>query len=185
MFRLIFVALLGDAKHKHSEKAKEVPMIMYLPLVLLAGISLVSALPLFSGFIPLPGVAQVDIHFIPHFDHWLVWASIIAFAVGLFSAFFVYFNKEKDPINIDLFANKFYLDEIYANIIRIGQDLVATLIYFLDEFFINCLAVGGCTRSAQGIGNFFRKKIQNGNLQTYAIFFGLGIAATLYFTIFN
>lgn len=178
MLRLVFVAILGDAKHKHSEDAKEVSPIMLAPLILLAVVALISPwlniIPSAEGF-----KAPTEIHI-----NTPTICSLVALLAGAAGAFVLYFNKTKDPLNIKLFANKFYIDELYEKIVKIGQDFVAALVYFFDEFFINGLLVGGTSRSAEGIGNIFRNKIQNGNLQGYAIVFGLGIAITIFITVF-
>ncbi len=182
MFRLIFVAILGKAKHKHSEDAKEVSMLMLAPLVILVIVSALS--PFFSDFVPLPELKEIDFHVVPHFGDKLVLFSIGAFVLGFIPALLLYAGKTKDPLNIPLFRNKFYIDEIFGHIIKWGQDILAAVVHFLDEFVINGLLVGGVTRSAQGLGNLFRSKIQTGNIQTYAFMFGIGIAITIYITVF-
>lgn len=184
MFRLIFVAILGKAKHEHSEKAKEVSLLMLVPLLLLCLISLASPFPFIEDFMPLPGLKKAGLHYIPHFTEPLVLYSMGTFVAGFIAAFVLYKGKTQEPVNIPLFRNKFYLDEIYAQIIKWGQDVLAAIVHFLDEFIINGLLVGGITRSAQGMGNIFRNKIQTGNLQTYALIFGVGIAVTIYIAVF-
>ena len=76
-----------------------------------------------------------------------------------------------------------YLDEIYLAIVKIFQDTFAAIVHFFDEFLISELLVGGLARSASGMGNFFRR-LQNGNLQNYAILFGAGILLVIYLTVF-
>ena len=97
-------------------------------------------------------------------------------------------RREVDPLAdnpvFKLFRNKFYLDEIYLRIVRFTQDKVAAFLHFLDEFLIGDLLVGGLARSATGLGNAFRR-LQNGNLQAYAILFGAGIILVIYLTVFS
>ncbi|MEO1857380.1 MAG: NADH-quinone oxidoreductase subunit L [Rubritalea sp.] len=183
MFRLIFIAFLGKAKDEHAEHAKEVPLIMAVPLALLALMALAS--PWLGSLIP----ALNDFH--PHTDikmNFVTGCSIGAFVVGLVAAVVLYKGKTSDPIAgnaaMKVFRNKFYLDEIYAKLIKLFQDLVAAVVHFLDEFVINGLLVGGLTRLAQGTGNIFRTKMQTGSLQNYAFLFGAGIILVIYLTVF-
>ncbi|HCC20448.1 MAG TPA: NADH-quinone oxidoreductase subunit L, partial [Verrucomicrobiales bacterium] len=61
---------------------------------------------------------------------------------------------------------------------------VAALVHFFDEFIIGGLLVDGATRSAQGVGNIFRRFAQNGSLSSYAYLMGLGAVLVIYFTVF-
>jgi NADH-quinone oxidoreductase subunit L len=61
--------------------------------------------------------------------------------------------------------------------------VAAAIIHFFDEFLINGLLVGGLTRSAEGVGNLFRR-VQSGNLQGYAFAFGFGVILIIYLTVF-
>ncbi len=179
MFRLIFVAILGKAKDDHSKNAKEVEIKMFGPLVILAVLAFVSQY--FTGLIP--ETIGNPIHSFPKVDEFFFY-SLGAFAVGFVLAFLFYYNRAKDPISIPLFRNKFYIDELYAGIVKWFQDILAALVHFLDEFIINGLLVGGATRLAQGTGNIFRKYGQSGNLQHYALISGVGILLAIYFTVF-
>lgn len=179
MFRLILVAFFGEAKHKHAEDAKEVSPIMWVPLALLAVMALAS--PFLGNLIP----ASADFH--PHLGfepNIVTWCSLAAFAIGFIAAFVLYKGKSSDPVSIPLFRNKFYLDEIYQKIITIGQDAVAAVVHFCDEFIIGVLIVGGATRSAQGVGNIFRRFAQSGSLSNYAYLMALGAVLVIYFTVF-
>jgi len=181
MFRLILVAFLGKPRSHGSEEAKEVKLVMMLPLILLAIMAFASPyidkiIPSSEGFHP---------HTEVHFKDPLFLYSIGAFAVGLIAAAFLYLGKKEEPIQIKLFANKFYIDELYANIVKFGQDVLAAIVHFLDEFLINGLLVGGLTRSVEGLGTTFRRYIQSGNLQGYTLVLGLGTILVIYFTVFS
>ncbi len=180
MFRLIFVAFLGEPRSENAKKAKEVGLVMWLPLVLLAGMAIGS--PYVGSIIPssedFKPVTEV------HPEDALFWYSISAFVVGLAAACVFYLGKKKEPLNIPLFANKFYIDELYAGVVKFAQDLLAAVVHFFDEFIIHGLFVGGLTRSVQGLGHSFRRYIQSGNLQAYALVLGLGTVLVIYFTAF-
>lgn len=179
MFRLFFIAFLGKAQNQHAEDAKEVPMLMAIPLLILGAMALAS--PWLGNLIP----ALNDFH--PHIGieiNLVTIASILAFLVGLVSAVVLYKGKENEPLNIPLFRNKFYVDEFYAKLIKAFQDVVASIVHFLDEFLISGMIVGGLTRIAQGTVNIFRNKMQNGNLQSYSVLIGAGAILVIYFTVF-
>ncbi len=178
MFRLIFVAFLGEAKDEHADHAHEVGIKMFGPLLILAAMAFAS--PFISDFIPANDFKpDTGIHFNNIFFY-----SVGAFVVGLGLAFYFYNGKKSDPISIPLFRNKFYIDEFYAGIVKWFQDILAAVVHFLDEFIINGMLVGGSTRIAQGTGNLFRKHCQSGNLQHYAFITGIGVILVIYFTVF-
>jgi NADH-quinone oxidoreductase subunit L len=184
MFRLVIVAFFGEAKDKHAEEAEEVDFKMFGPLVLLA------VMAFFSQYITplIPKAVGHEVETLPHING-LFFFSIGAFAVGFILAFLLYKGKESDPLAdnkiMKVFANKFYIDEFYAGIVKWFQDLLAAVVHFLDEFIINGLLVGGLTRIAQGTGNLFRKYGQSGNLQHYALISGVGVLLAIYFTVFS
>lgn len=178
MFRLYFVAFLGEAREHGAEEAKEVPLLMWLPLAILAIMAFAS--PYLSHAIPATG----DFH--PHLAfefNFVTYCSLGAFGLGLLLAFVFYFGREKETLSIPLFRNKFYIDELYASLIKWFQDAVATIIHFLDEFIINGMLVGGFTRLFQGAGGIFSKYFQSGNLQHYALLTGAGILLVIYFVV--
>ena len=182
MLRLFIVAFLGKPREHGAQEAKEVAPIMSLPLILLAIMAF--AAPHISQIFPMP--TEWDFHFkvLPDLSSSVFWTSIGVFVAGAVAAFIVYSGKDKDPLNISLFRNKFYLDEIYQKFIKIFQDAFAAIIHFLDEFLIGGMLVGGATRSAQGVGNLFRRFAQNGSLSNYAYLMALGSVLVIYFTVF-
>ena len=181
MFRLFFVAFIGKAKSDNSDHAKEVGPLMFVPLIIL------SFFAIFSGYSPLaniiaPAYQKVDIHIGP-----ALIASITALILGFALAFVLYFKAKEDRLANNpvakLFRNKFYLDELYAKIVNYAQDTVAAFIHFFDELIIGGLIVGGFSRAAGGIGRIFGR-LQSGNLQGYALIFGIGVLLVIYITVF-
>ena len=181
MFRLLFIAFLGEARDEHSKHAKEVELRMFGPLVFLAVMAIFS--PHFSFMLP----EAVGEPVYTGFPHWnlATKASLVAFTIGFVTAFLLYKGKSKDPINIPLFRNKFYLDGIYAGIVKWFQDVIAAIVEFIDLIIISRLLAEGTGRSAQGIGNLFRKHFQTGNLQHYAFISGAGVLIVICLTIFS
>lgn len=94
----------------------------------------------------------------------------------------MYRGKNSDPINIKLFANKFYFDEFYAKIVRYGQDALAGVVNFVDKLLIDGLIVRGSGLAASGAGQLFRR-LQVGNIQGYAFLFGLGVLLVVFLAV--
>ncbi len=180
MTRAYVVAFLGKPRDHGADHAHEVGPLMLLPLVLLAVMAIISGFAFTSG--ALNAYRPVAEH---HEGHAIVLgASIASLILGLLAGFVLYNGKDKDPVSIPLFKNRFYIDGIYDNfLVRYFQDAFAAIIAFFDEFIINGLIVGGLSRAAESFGNIFRK-VQSGSLQGYAFAFGLGVILVVYFTAF-
>ena len=180
MTRAFVITFLGKTRTKNADHAHEVGPLMSVPLVLLAVMGLIAGFPFIASALA-PAYDQPDglIHLGP-----VTFISIGALVIGVLAGFFLYAGKEKDPVSIPLFRNRFYLDTIYEKgIVKYFQDALAAIVHFIDEILINSILVGGLTRLVESIGNLFRKT-QNGNLQTYAFTFGLGVLLLIYFTVF-
>jgi NADH-quinone oxidoreductase subunit L len=181
MFRLFFIAFLGKSRSDHADHAKEVGPLMSAPLLILTVLAIIAGYGFVAGPIA-PAYSPMDFHVGAAFM-----ASIAAVVLGILVAYKLYAKAEKDPLAekplFQVFRNKFYFDEAYAKLVRIAQDTVAAFVHFFDELFINGLIVGGFSRAAGGIGRIFGR-LQSGNLQGYAVLFGLGVILVIYFTVF-
>jgi len=111
--------------------------------------------------------------------------AFIAFISGLALAWVLYANKDKDPVYIPLFANKFYFDEIYASLIRYTHDLFASICGQFDRLVLDGAIVRWLLAGGTYSTGFVLRFLQVGNLQGYAFFFGAGVVALLYFVIFK
>jgi NADH-quinone oxidoreductase subunit L len=177
MTRAFVVAFLGTSRSKDASHAHEVGPVMWVPLAVLAVLALVSGFAFVSG--PLNAVRPEHVA-----NPVVLAASIATLVLGVGAGFTLYRGREKDPLSIALFRERFYLDGIYENfIVRYFQDAFAAIIHFFDEFLINGLLVGGGTRAVASLGNLFRK-LQSGQLQGYSFAFGLGVILVIYFTVF-
>ncbi|MGJ8645027.1 MAG: NADH-quinone oxidoreductase subunit L [Luteolibacter sp.] len=183
MTRAFIITFLGKTRSENADHAKEVGPLMLIPLVALAAMAIVSGFPFLSG--ALNAIRPIHEHGHAEGHTVILIASISSLVLGLAAGFVLYAGKEKDPISIPLFKNRFYLDDIYEKgIVKYFQDCVAAIVHFFDEFIINGLIVGGLSRLAESFGNLFRKA-QSGNLQAYAFSFGLGVLLLIYFTVFH
>jgi NADH-quinone oxidoreductase subunit L len=179
MTRLFVVAFLGKTKSDNADHAHEVGPLMWAPLALLAVMGLIAGYPFINKLAPaLPDHAG-EFHF-----GFVAIVSLVALLGGSLAGYFLYNGKDKDPLSIPLLQNRFYIDRLYDHfIVKYFQDAFAAIVHFFDELFINGLLVGGISRGAQGLGLLIRR-MQSGNLQTYAAFLGAGVLLIIYLIVF-
>ena len=183
MTRLFVVAFLGKHRSENAGHAHEVGPLMWVPLALLATLSIfsgyVSQCPFLASCSPTMPEHAGEFHFTM-----VAGVSLAALILGVLAGFILYAGKDKDPVNIPLLRNRFEIDTFYDKfLVPYFQDAFATIVYFFDEFLINGLLVGGLSRATASTGDFFRK-MQSGQLQGYAFAFGLGVILVIYFTVF-
>ena len=176
MFRLVTVVFFAPGKSDHASHAHEVPPVMTIPLMILGILSVIGGYSLF---------AERFLHLPPESGFGLVTLlAIAAFAIGAVAAFVLYNGKKQDPISIPLFANKFYIDEAYAFLIKWTQDLLACYAAWFDRWVLDFGLVrwvfAGGTYSIGLVLRF----LQIGNLQAYAFIFGAGVIAIIYYILF-
>ncbi len=194
MFRLVFVVFCGRAKTNAAGHAHESPGVITWPLRILAVLSLIAGVigierlyehwflgepmepsnntffqQLFAPFIEAPVAACF---------------GLLALGIGFIGAYLLYAKAEKDPLPEKLGAfsramrNRFYIDEIYeATFIRL-HDTLAAIAAGLDWILEN--GVIGLVRGGTSLSAVVLRQLQNGNLQTYAFLFAIGVAFVLY-----
>ncbi len=177
MVRLVLVVFFGKPRSESSLHVEEAPPVMTVPLIVLAVMSVIAGFGVFARrFLVLPeekGVALL--------------VPLLAFATVLLGgglAFYLYRNRETDPINAAILRRRFYFDEFYAWLINWTQGLLSRVAAFFDRWIIDAGAVRGASGATWGTGALLRL-IQVGNLQAYSFLFGLGIVWLIYFTVFR
>jgi len=183
MTRLFVVVFLGKPRTHEAEHGHDGPIKMVGPLVVLAFFSVVAG----YGFIANGAVGH-EYHEALHKLHSAAGSTLamvlgtLAFAIGAGAGYVLYAGKDKDPILIPPFKQKFYFDELYAALIAGTQDLLAKLSAFADKWIIDgAVRVG--SGAVWGLG-FVLRFFQFGNLQGYAFIFGAGVVALIYFMVF-
>lgn len=178
MTRLVIVAFTGKSRSKEADHAQEVPMVMLLPLVILAIFSVISAHGLVAGALNA---------LIPQGHHEggtiVMVCSIVVLIAGFLAASKLYRGKDTDPLNIPLFANKFYFDEFYTGLVKYAQDRVAWIVNGLERIFVGGLTIRVPAALSAGLGNWMRR-LQSGSLQGYTFVFALGIIVAVYLAVF-
>ena len=171
MTRLFLVAFCGEPRSKHAEHAKESPVVMTVPLLILAVPSVVAGY--FNMHAP---------------DPLILFASVIAVVFGALLANSIYRNATDDPLPVRLgfiaraMKARFWFDEIYQWFIDKAQERLAKLADIIDRWIIAGLLVRGAHGSTELAGRVLRLA-QTGNLQTYAFWFAAGLAAVLVFAL--
>ena len=177
MTRLLIVAFFGKPRTDSAHHATEAPMVMILPLFFLAILSVFSGYDVLAA--PLQSMKP------PHVEghQTVLFASLVALVLGAGAAIYLYRGKDKDPISIKLFANKFYFDEIYAVIVRVCQDRVAWIVTALERVFVDGIVARLPAAIIARLGAATRM-LQGGHLQGYTFLLGGGVIAVVYLLVF-
>jgi NADH-quinone oxidoreductase subunit L len=179
MTRQALVVFFGKPRSEHAKHAHESPLVMLIPLILLAIPAVIAGYPFVEHafFHEIGSLAEPDV---PHFVEIIFGA---AFFIGIGAAALIYRKVgEKDPIRIPAFENRFYIDDFYFWIVRRIQGGFARLCSFLDRWFIDGILVRGSATVVWTLG-FALRFLQVGNLQAYAFFFGAGVVGLIYLLI--
>ena len=185
MFRLILVVFFNRSKSDAAGHAHESPLIMVVPLFVLAAASI------FGGFFGIEQFLAPQFAPAPEAASFFIKAAgfgFAAFAAGAVTAFALYFKAQSDPLpaqmqwTCGLLRHKFYFDEIYAELIDLTQESLAKAANALD--FVLKLVIRALHGTAELTGRALRLA-QTGNLQTYTLLFAAGIAVVLYFMLLH
>jgi NADH-quinone oxidoreductase subunit L len=198
--------IVADPEESHAHPIHESPWIMLFPLVVLAILSVI------GGWVGIPiafGGSDEAEHFLqPIFNEGVVGTitnaashsleltlaatSILTAALGLYIAYIFYYKKPgtaatlaaRTPALYRLVENKFYVDEIY------GALIVAPLLMF-SRIFLSGLIDGVVNGSGAAAGATTRglsslvRRVQSGNIRSYAGWLAIGAAAVLLVMIFG
>ncbi len=195
----------GQAAHPHG--VHESPWIMLFPLVILAILSLI------GGWVGIPaalgGHNEIEHFLAPVFSSstelaeavpvshglelTLAAISLLTAAIGFFVAFFLYIRRPGTSTALatrfkpvyTLLENKFYIDELYSNFILTPIMVVSRLLLagVVDQGVVNGVPAA-TSAGVRGLGSLTRR-MQSGNIRSYAGWLALGAAAVLAFMIFG
>ncbi len=208
MTRLMALTFWGSSRVDKKVHPHESPLIMTIPLMVLALLSVV------GGWVGIPHVISEYIGHVPNFwEHWLeplirqlpkvegaaheanealewglMGVSVGVASLSALAAYIMYTKKEGASDKVaktfgpvyDLVNNKYYVDEAYFG--GIINPIVAgskNLWLYIDVNLID-KATYKISDLVRG-GGAFVKSLQNGNMQQYAMYFGLGVVIALSF----
>jgi NADH-quinone oxidoreductase subunit L len=169
VFRAYFLAFFGDYRGHHH--AHESPLVMTLPLIMLALLSIG------GGYINVPSWLSPAF---PLSEHENLAAMIISASfgiIGIIIAAILYVFRPALAESLKnaagpfytLVLNKFYVDEIYqVAVVRPLEGISrAVLWHGVDESLIDTGLVNGLGRVVRGWGSIFRR-YQSGSIRNYA-----------------
>jgi len=193
-FRLFFVVFLGKEKSKEASHAHESPLVITIPLMILAVFSFA------GGFIGITNnygsqfgtehasLTTMEQFMHPFHDVFPMACGLGAAVVGFLVAMALYKNVDSDPLPKKLGAlatamkNRFYFDEIYEATFVRAHDFLAAVADWIDRWILEGAIIGAIRGGTDLTGRALRLA-QTGNLQTYAFLFMLGVALVLYFVL--
>jgi NADH-quinone oxidoreductase subunit L len=192
-FRAVFMTFTGPTRvpEEAGHHAHESPPVMTLPLIILAAASAVSGWWLFrtqalAGFLAstpsltCPTIADTAVPHAFHLD--VALQGTLAAAVGIALAALGHFGRRSDGPQMErylgpletLFANRFYVDQIYAALVVKPLEVVALIAAAFDRHVVDGV-VDGIGRLPGVLGAGVRR-LQSGLLQRYAL---AGVMGTL------
>jgi NADH-quinone oxidoreductase subunit L len=215
MFRLWFKTFWGEQRFEehheaghgdhHAHGVHESPLVMTVPLMILALLSFI------GGWVGVPaalgGHDEIGAFLEPVFSNGapateavshglelgLAVISVLAALGGFYIAYLLYYKKPltaasyaaKFPALYRIVSNKFYVDEIYQAIIVTPLLVFSRLILgtLFDGAVVNGSAYGAGA-ATRGLGSLVRR-IQSGNIRSYAGWLALGAAAVIIVMIFG
>lgn len=187
MTRAVWVAILGPERtreqstHGHAA-VHDAPWIMKAPLLVLAVLSAA------GGFIGIPHFILGEKAQEASLNLSVAASSVVAALAGIAIGTVIYSKKKlvKDPL-IGVFGKfygfavkKYYLDEFFESLAGVFKNSLARLFYWFDLNVVMQKMVDGAANFTRDCGSFFRRA-QTGFVQTYAMVFGFGILALVYF----
>jgi NADH-quinone oxidoreductase subunit L len=207
MFRAVFMTFHGKSRvdHEVAHHLHESPSMMTVPLIVLAVLSTIGGLigfPIFEGwnkfheflspvFAVPPKVAEAG-HHSAGFEIAMMVVSIIIAVLGILSAYRMYIKKPDLPGQLaerykapyQMIANKYWMDEIY-DFVFVGPLIRFSV--FLWKIFDEILVdgtVNGVAAVVRGGSQVF-KRLQTGNVQSYALSILVGVVLILGYVVFN
>ncbi len=169
VFRAYFLAFFGDYRGHHH--AHESPLVMTLPLIVLALLSIG------GGYINVPSWLSPAFSLAEHENVTAMVISASFGILGIIVAALLYvfrpglaesFKNAAGPL-YTLVLNKYYVDEIYqAAVVKPLEGISRTVLWRgVDEGIIDTGIVNGLGRVVRGWGSVFRR-YQSGSIRNYA-----------------
>ena len=172
MSRLVTVVFLGSPKSDHASHAHEVPLVMSVPLMLLAVPSV------FAGY---GFVGEYFLTYLPHRGpHGRTWSpscAVSACVLGAAVAWFLYRRKKAGASSSASSRTNSTSTNSTRSLIKWTQDLIASYTSWFDRWVLDW-GIVRWPRRRRHIRRFgmVLRFLQIGNLQAYAFLFGAGVS---------
>jgi len=186
MGRLFWVAFLGQPNSEAASHAKESPLTMVVPLIVLAVLSVAGG---WLGYWPeqLGGIIKSDKHILHAMEGYdamhtkIIILGTAAWVIGLAISFFFYgagakedrLAKKAAPI-YGFLRSRLWFDEIYGFYVEKVQQRFALFLSFIDVFVIKGILVRG-SAGIVGLVGICSRSLHDGNLHTYVYWFLAGV----------
>lgn len=201
MFRLLFLTFFGKFRGTHEQEhhLHESPASMTVPLMILAVLSVFGGLLGLPEFWHLPNwmhhhlepiIKRPGFSMLDHNTEWMLMGLAVAGALAVIYFTYLMFMKYKvlpAPTEAQmrpwqrLVYNKYYVDELYDNVIRKPLDSMSRLFYkFIDIEVIDGI-VNGVGSTVRTIGSSVRY-LQSGNIGFYIMSMALSVALIVLLT---
>lgn len=207
MTRLMALTFWGKSRVPHHVHPHESPAVMTIPLIVLAVLSVIGGwigIPhVIGGILPghpanwlehwfegaiLSPAGTSEVHASAALEFALMGISISAAAISALTAYNFYVVNPNRPAAVagrmqrlyNLIYSKYFVDEFYFG--RVINPLVNAsrgLWAYVDVNFID-RATYSVSNFVRGLGSMART-LQNGNLQQYALYVALGVAAVVFY----
>ena len=189
MARLLFVAFMGQPANQEAyDHAHEVGWFMRVPLIVLSVLSVVSGIWAhmagFGDWVRFGAPAHEGMNLM------IAGTSTLLAVIALSLAWKVYVAKswnadalaEKWGVLYQLSFHKFYIDEIYAALIKFFVDGIAKVLYWIDVHIVDGIvnALGGLVRAVSEM----LSPAENGQVQSYAGVYLFGVIVLLAYGVY-
>lgn len=195
MTRLMAVVFFGKERTNHHEHpVKESPLVMTIPLIILAIFSLVAGVVGFEDILQkyfnvkaeaLPSISEKLLYPLKHAPRVAAFGSGAAL-FGIILGFAIYSNKKTDPLTEKLgfiaraMQRRFYFDEVHNGIIELTHDAISRFSNLIDKWIIGFLVIRGIHGTTELCGRLLRL-CQTGNVQFYIFALAAGSAIVIYY----
>ncbi|MDQ8194122.1 NADH-quinone oxidoreductase subunit L [Coraliomargarita sp. SDUM461004] len=186
MGRLFWIAFLGQPKSEAASHAKESPLTMLVPLIVLAVLSVAGG---WIGFWPeqLGGLIRDNLehlHHLPDYDtmhHRVLILGSAAWVLGLVLSLFFYragakedrLEQQAAPV-YHFLKSRLWFDEIYGFYVAKIQQRFALFLSFIDVFIVKGIFVRG-SAGIVGLVGMCSRSLHDGNIHSYVYWFLAGL----------
>ena len=179
MGRLCTIVFFSQTAKEEHHHAHESDGFILFPLAVLAVFSIA------GGYLPIKEILGHSAHAAAHHGGNLL--AIISVSLGLigFGTAFLVFRKAQGPVLGEnsfpsiVLDHKYFFDELYDDLIRYGQESIATFSDAFERHVVVQFASNGTASAARSLGQLL-SRLQTGVVQFYALVFAVGVTVLVF-----